>query len=59
VARCEPHDSAAYTILSFAGRRERLRYLRGSDAEREAMVRETLARGGVRDNLGYFQEILR
>lgn len=51
VARCEPHESAAYTILSFASRYDRLRYLRGSDAEREALVRETLARGR-------FQEIL-
>ncbi len=59
VARCEPHDSAAYTILSFAARRDRLRYLRGSDADREAMVRETVARGGVRDDRGHFQEIVR
>jgi hypothetical protein len=58
VARCEPRDSAAYTIISFAGRRDRLRYLRGSDADREALVRETLARGGVRDDRGRFQEIL-
>lgn len=58
VARSEPYDSAAYTILSFAGRRERLRYLRGSDADREAMVREALARGGVRDDRGHFQEIV-
>ena len=59
VARCEPHDSAAYTILSFAARRDRLRYLRGSDAYREEMVRETLARGGVRDDRGHFQGIVR
>ena len=59
VARCEPYDSAAYTILSFAGRRERLRYLRGSDVDREALVRATLARGGVRDDREHFQEILR
>ncbi len=59
VARCEPHDSAAYTILSFSSRRDRLRYLRGSDEERAAMVRETLARGGVRDERGHFQEVVR
>ncbi len=59
VAKWEPHDSAAYTILSFAGRRDRLRYLLANDADREALVRATLARGGVHDDRGRFQEISR
>lgn len=59
VARWEPYDSAAYTIVSFAVRRDRLRYLRANDAEREALVRATLARGGVRDDRGHFREIPR
>jgi hypothetical protein len=37
---------AAYTIISFAKLRDRLRYLRGG-AEREAVVNEAIARGGV------------
>jgi hypothetical protein len=52
---------AAYTVISFAKRRDRLRYLRGGD-EREAVIREALKRGGVfTDACGgeYFQEILR
>ena len=37
---------ASYTIISFAQIRDRLRYLRGG-AEREAVVSEAVARGGV------------
>jgi len=37
---------AAYTIMSFARLRDRLRYLRGG-SQREAIVREAVARGGV------------
>ncbi len=55
----QPPADAAYTLLSFAGKRERLRFLRASRAEREAILRETLARGGVFNDRGYFQEILR
>jgi hypothetical protein len=54
----ELRDSAAYTIVSFAGRRNRLRFLRGG-ADREAVMRETLAHGGVYTERGYFQEILK
>lgn len=59
VARCEPRDSAAYTIVSFANLRDRLRFITGSDADRETLLRETLARGGVYDERGCFMEILR
>jgi hypothetical protein len=54
----EPRCSAAYTIVSFAGRRNKLRFLRGG-ADREGVVRETLAHGGVYTERGYFQEILK
>jgi hypothetical protein len=37
---------AAYTVISFARLRDRLRFLRGG-SEREAVVREALERGGV------------
>jgi hypothetical protein len=50
--------SAAYTIVSFAGRRNRFRFLRGG-ADREAVMREMLAHGGVYTERGYFQEILK
>lgn len=52
---------AAYTVISFAKRRDRLRYLCGGD-ERKAVIREAIARGGVfTEACGgkYFQEILR
>jgi hypothetical protein len=50
----------AYTVIAFAKRRERLRYLRGGD-EREAVIREAIARGGVYTEAyggKHFQEIL-
>jgi hypothetical protein len=53
----ERRDSAAYTILSFACLRDRLRYLRGGSG-REAVLVETLACNGVHTERGYFQEIL-
>jgi hypothetical protein len=49
---------AAYTVISFAKLRDRLRYLRGG-SEREAVMREALERGGAYTERGYFQEILR
>jgi monoamine oxidase len=52
---------AAYTVISFAKRRDRRRYLRGGD-ERKAVIREAIARGGVFTEARggkYFQEILR
>jgi hypothetical protein len=55
----QPLADAAYTLLSFASARERLRFLRGGPAEREALLRDTLTRGGVLDHRGRFQEILR
>jgi hypothetical protein len=54
----ELRDSAAYTIVSFACRRNRLRFLRGRH-ERDGVMRETLTRGGVYTERGYFQEILK
>ena len=54
----ELRESAAYTIISFACLRKRLRFLLGG-AEREAVMRETLTCGGVYTERGYFQEILR
>ncbi len=52
---------AAYTVISFARLRDRLRYLRGG-AERETVLREALERGGVytgRCGGRHFQEIMR
>jgi hypothetical protein len=54
----ELRDSTAYTIVSCARLRDRLRYLRGG-AEREVVMREALACGGVYTERGYFQEILK
>jgi hypothetical protein len=53
--------NAAYTVISFAPLRDRLRYLRGG-AEREAVVCEALERGGVYTEAcggRYFQGIVR
>jgi hypothetical protein len=49
---------AAYTVVSFADRRERLRYLRGG-SELETVLRETLERDGVYGERGHFFEVLR
>jgi hypothetical protein len=52
---------AAYTVISFAQLRDRLRYLRGG-SEREAVLRDALERGGVytgRCGGRHFQEIVR
>lgn len=52
---------AAYTVISFAQLRERFRYLRGG-SEREAVVRETIERGGVYTSAcggRHFQETVR
>jgi hypothetical protein len=52
---------AAYTVISFARLRDRLRYLRGG-SDREAVVSEALERGGVfTDACGgrHFQGIVR
>jgi hypothetical protein len=52
---------SAYTVISFAGLRDRLRYLR-SESGREAAVRETLERSGLyTDACGgrHFQGIVR
>lgn len=49
---------AAYTVISFARDRDRLRYLRGGN-ERESALAEALRRGGVYDERGHFMEILR
>lgn len=54
----ELRDSAAYTIVSFARRRDRLHYLRGGSV-RVAVLREALAHGGVYTEREYFQEILK
>jgi hypothetical protein len=54
----ELRDSAAYTIVSFARRRDRLRYLRGG-SERVAVMREALEHGGAQTERGHFQEILK
>jgi hypothetical protein len=54
----ELRESAAYTIISFACLRKRLRFLHGG-AEREAVMHEALTCGGVYTERGYFQEILK
>jgi len=58
VETCELRDSAAYTIISFACLRERLRFLHGGP-EREALMHDALTCGGVYTERGYFQEILK
>jgi hypothetical protein len=58
VATWETRDSAAYTVISFARLRDRIRCLRGG-TEREAVMRETLTRVGVYTERGYFQGILK
>jgi hypothetical protein len=61
VERWELVDSAAYTVISFANRRDRLRFIKGG-AEREAVIRETIERGGVYTEAcggRHSQEILR
>jgi hypothetical protein len=58
VEKWETQDSEAYTIGSFARLRDRLRYLRGG-SEREAIMAETLKRGGVYNERGFSMEILR
>jgi hypothetical protein len=45
----QPRADATYTLLSFSSARDRLRFLRGGPAEREALLRDTLTRGGVFD----------
>jgi hypothetical protein len=55
------HADAAYTVISFADLRDRLRYLRGT-SERESVVHEALERAGVyTDAFGgrHFQGIVR
>ena len=55
------HADAAYTLISFARLRDRLRYLRGG-SERETVVREALMGGGVYTDGcrgRHFQEIVR
>jgi hypothetical protein len=55
------NGSAAYTIISFANRYDRLRYLRNGVA-REAILAKTMERGGVyTDAFGgrHFMEIVR
>ncbi len=49
---------AAYTVISFSRMSDRVRYLHGS-SEREAIINETLMRGGVFDERNKFMEILR
>jgi hypothetical protein len=58
VLRDAERADAAYTIVAFSARRERLRYLRGG-TERETAVRETLERGGVYNERGHFFEVIR
>lgn len=56
----ELRDSAAYTIVSFANCRDRLRFLRGG-AERDAVLVETIKCGGVYTGAyggRHFQEIV-
>lgn len=57
VERWELRESAAYTVVSFARRRDRLRYLRGG-SERETVIHEAIKRGGVYDERGHFVEVL-
>ena len=48
----------AYTVISFARRSDRFRYLRGG-LDRVVVLRETLERGGVYTQRGHFQGIVR
>ncbi|HUK30539.1 MAG TPA: hypothetical protein VLV89_05450 [Candidatus Acidoferrum sp.] len=49
---------ASYTILAFANARDQARYIRGG-AERDAVLRETMKRGGVYNDRKYFMGIVR
>ena len=59
VERSALRFDAIYTVLSFGNQLDHWRYLRGSDAEREKLIREVLTLGGVYTDRGYFREILR
>lgn len=49
---------AAYTILAFANARDQARYIRGG-GKREAVLRETMKRGGVYNDRRFFMAIVR
>jgi hypothetical protein len=49
---------AAYTILAFANARDQARYMRGG-GKRDAVLRETLKRGGVYNDWKFFIGIVR
>jgi hypothetical protein len=59
VERCALRFDVIYTVLAFGAIHDRWCYLRGGDAEREALIRSALARGGVYDDRGRFREIVR
>ena len=59
--------NAAFTVINFANRHDRLRYLRGGPAgggangnnDRDALLRETLERGGVYNDRNFFIEVIK
>jgi hypothetical protein len=58
VLRDAERANAAYIIISFARRREKILYLHGG-VERDSVLRDTLKRGGVYGERGHFFETLR
>jgi hypothetical protein len=48
----------AYTIIAFANARDQARYMRGG-GKRDAVLRETLKRGGVYNDRKFFMAIVR
>jgi hypothetical protein len=49
---------AAYTIVAFANARDQARYMRGGD-KRDAVLRETMKRGGAYNDRKFFMAIVR
>jgi hypothetical protein len=59
MALCEADRAdAAYTVISFGGTPEKVRYAQGGDA-RDSLLREAMERGGVYNERNYFVEVIR
>jgi hypothetical protein len=54
--RAADFADAAYTVIAFGSRDDRMRFLRGG-TEREAVIREAIERGGAYTDRKFFMEI--